>query len=119
MKKYGEYLYKLYTTSRSYTTESICAFTLSTSRLQRCFDRPEIAGQCSKSCGFSAWVSKILVRLALPREPQANTFSCHLTAPKSTLAALPPFFARAFFAQSSTAASPGGFRKNDLQVALL
>jgi hypothetical protein len=62
---------------------------------------------------------KILVRLALPRKPQANALSCHLAAPKPALATLPPFFTGTLFSKTTTSATASGLRKNDFQVALL
>ena len=62
---------------------------------------------------------KVSMRLALPGKPQANTLSRHLAAPESALATLPPLFASTLLAETTTSATPSGFRKNDFQVALL
>jgi hypothetical protein len=43
MMKCCQYSYKPYTTSQSYTAESICTSTLSSGILQRYFDRPKTA----------------------------------------------------------------------------
>lgn len=57
--------------------------------------------------------------LALPREPQANALSGDFAAPQATFTALPPFFAGAFFADATAAATTGGLCKDDFQIALL
>jgi hypothetical protein len=62
---------------------------------------------------------QILVRLALPGKPKANTLPRDLAAPESALATLPPLFAGTLLAKTTTSATAGGFRKNDFQVALL
>lgn len=61
----------------------------------------------------------ISMRLALPREPKANTLPGDLAAPKPTLATLPPLFTRAFLAEPAASPAPSGLCKNDLEIALL